>query len=189
MRQSTIISFMTSYPKSGGPIQRIVPPGDNKHRLVCEQCGYIQYDNPKIVVGVVATWKSKILLCKRAIEPRTDYWTLPAGYLELNENTEDGAKREAKEEAGADLKLNSLLAVYNIQRLSQVQIIYKACLLNDTIAPGIESKSVKLFSINDIPWESLAFPSVSWAIKQHDSVKDLSVFPPFTNPRGERGNY
>ncbi len=189
MSQRSIIRHMNSYPKKGGPIQRIIPPGDNKHRLVCEQCGYIQYDNPKIVVGVVATWKNKILLCKRAIEPRTGYWTLPAGYLELNEGTEDGAKREAKEEAGAELKLNALLAVYNIQRLSQVQIIYRADLINDKICPGAESESVTLFPITDIPWKNLAFPSVSWAIKQHDSVKGLSVFPPFTNPHGESGDY
>ncbi len=111
---------MESYPESGGPIHRTIPAGDNRARLVCDACGYIQYDNPKVVVGAVAIWQDRILLCRRAIEPRTGYWTLPAGYLELNESTEDGAMREAREEAGAELRLNGILAVYNIPRISQV---------------------------------------------------------------------
>jgi len=180
---------MASYPESGGPIHRTIPAGDNMARLVCDVCGYIQYDNPKVVVGAVAVWQDRILLCRRAIEPRTGYWTLPAGYLELNESTEDGAKREAREEAGAELRLNSILAVYNIPRISQVQIIYRAELLSDDIAAGEESQEVGLFKAADIPWKDLAFPSVRWALRQYDEIKDKASFAPFTNPDGETGDF
>ncbi len=180
---------MASYPESGGPIHRTIPAGDNRARLVCDACGYIQYDNPKVVVGAVAIWQDRILLCRRAIEPRTGYWTLPAGYLELNESTEDGAMREAREEAGAELRLNSILAVYNIPRISQVQIIYRAELLSDDIAAGEESQEVGLFKAADIPWKDLAFPSVRWALRQYDEIKDKASFAPFTNPDGETGDF
>jgi ADP-ribose pyrophosphatase YjhB (NUDIX family) len=180
---------MASYPESGGPIHRTIPAGDNRARLVCDACGYIQYDNPKVVVGAVAIWQDRILLCRRAIEPRTGYWTLPAGYLELNESTEDGAMREAREEAGAELRLNSILAVYNIPRISQVQIIYRAELLSDDIAAGEESQEVGLFAEADIPWQDLAFPSVRWALRQYDEIKDKASFAPFTNPDGETGDF
>jgi ADP-ribose pyrophosphatase YjhB (NUDIX family) len=180
---------MASYPESGGPIHRTIPAGDNRARLVCDACGYIQYDNPKVVVGAVAIWQDRILLCRRAIEPRTGYWTLPAGYLELNESTEDGAMREAREEAGAELRLNGILAVYNIPRISQVQIIYRAELLSDDIAAGEESQEVGLFAEADIPWQDLAFPSVRWALRQYDEIKDKASFAPFTNPDGETGDF
>ncbi len=180
---------MESYPESGGPIHRTIPAGDNRARLVCDACGYIQYDNPKVVVGAVAIWQDRILLCRRAIEPRTGYWTLPAGYLELNESTEDGAMREAREEAGAELRLNGILAVYNIPRISQVQIIYRAELLNDDVAAGEESQEVGLFAEADIPWQDLAFPSVRWALRQYDEIKDKASFAPFTNPDGETGDF
>ncbi len=180
---------MESYPESGGPIHRTIPAGDNRARLVCDACGYIQYDNPKVVVGAVAIWQDRILLCRRAIEPRTGYWTLPAGYLELNESTEDGAMREAREEAGAELRLNGILAVYNIPRISQVQIIYRAELLSDDIAAGEESQEVGLFAEADIPWQDLAFPSVRWALRQYDEIKDKASFAPFTNPDGETGDF
>jgi ADP-ribose pyrophosphatase YjhB (NUDIX family) len=180
---------MASYPESGGPIHRTIPAGDNMARLVCDVCGYIQYDNPKVVVGAVAVWQDRILLCRRAIEPRTGYWTLPAGYLELNESTEQGALREAREEAGAELRLNGVLAVYNIPRISQVQIIYRAELLSDDIAAGEESQEVGLFAEVEIPWQDLAFPSVRWALRQYDEIKDKASFAPFTNPDGETGDF
>jgi len=188
-RPRRIIHVMASYPESGGPISRAVPEGDNLERLVCDACGYIQYDNPKIVVGAVAVWEERILLCRRAIEPRSGFWTIPAGYLELNESSEQGARREAQEEAGANLRLNGLLAVYNIPRISQVQLIYRAELMNADIAAGEESEEVGLFEAEDIPWQDLAFPSVRWALNQYAEVKDAAAFAPFTNPDGETGNY
>ncbi len=156
---------------------------------MCDECGYIQYDNPKIVVGAVAAREGRILLCRRAIEPRSGYWTIPAGYLELNESSEQGALREAREEACAELCLNGLLAVYNILRISQVQLIYRAELLSAEIAAGEESAEVGLFAPADIPWHDLAFPSVRWALAQYAEIKDKANFAPFTNPDGETGDY
>ena len=180
---------MARYPETGGPIRRAIPEGDNLERLVCDACGYIQYDNPKIVVGAVAAWGERILLCRRAIEPRSGFWTIPAGYLELNESSEEGALREAFEEAGAEMRLDGLLAVYHIRRLSQVQLIYRAVLVSADIAAGEESEEVGLFTAEDIPWRDLAFPSVRWALTQYAEVKDAAAFAPFTNPDGETGDY
>lgn len=158
-------------------------------RLVCDTCGYIRYDNPKIVVGSVATWRGNILLCRRAIEPQSGFWTLPAGYLELNETAEEGAKREAWEEARAEIEIDTLLAVYNVPRISQVQLIYRARLKSDAIHPGEESEEVGLFDAGTLPWDELAFPSVAWALRHHGAVVDDPVFAPFTNPDGELGNF
>lgn len=156
-----------------------IPQGDTMERHVCDSCGWIHYENPKIVVGSVATWDGKILLCKRSIEPRAGFWTLPAGFLEQFESTEAGAKREAYEEARAVLTIRQLLAVYNIVRISQVQIIYRADLVSADVAPGDESLEVKLFDWADIPWPELAFPSVHWALAHFDEIKDLDAFAPF----------
>src|SRR3990170_2498716 len=119
-----------------GPGKRFVreiPDGDDRPRLVCGTCGFIQYDNPMIVVGSVATWEGRILLCRRAIHPRRGFWTLPAGYLELHESAADGAVREAWEEARARLRIDQLLAVYSIPRISQIQLIFRARLLTPDI--------------------------------------------------------
>src|SRR5882724_11430927 len=130
---------MAEQHKPRGPVDRMVPPGDNRERLVCGDCGFILYDNPKIVVGSVVRLDHRYLLCKRAIEPRLGFWTLPAGYLELNETTEAGAQREAWEEATAKIRIEGLLAIFNIPRLSQVQLIYRAQLVDPAIAAGPES--------------------------------------------------
>ncbi|MGA7865992.1 MAG: NUDIX hydrolase, partial [Stellaceae bacterium] len=120
-----------------GPSIRGIPEGDNRERMICAECGYILYDNPKIVVGSVAHWDDRILLVRRAIEPRYGYWTLPAGYLELNEAASAGAEREAWEEARARIEIEGLLAIYDIPRISQVQLIYRARLLDDAIQAGL----------------------------------------------------
>ena len=159
-----------------------VPDGDTHERDVCATCGFIDYVNPKIVVGSVVRHEDKILLCKRAIEPRSGYWTLPAGYLELNETPEDGAKREALEEACADLMIDSLLAVYAVPHISQVQLIYRARLQAPHFAAGPESLEVQLFDWDDIPWNELAFPSVHWALKQDLMVENGEAVGPFKNP-------
>lgn len=162
---------------------RRVPAGDNMERSVCARCGFIDYQNPKIVVGSVATAGNRILLCRRAINPRIGYWTLPAGYLEQHETTEEGARREAREEAEAVLTIRRLLVVYSITHLSQIQLMYLATLENpETIGAGPESEEVGLFSWNEIPWSELAFPSVGWALRHYSEVKDREDFSPFTNP-------
>ncbi|MFC2951372.1 NUDIX domain-containing protein [Marinicaulis aureus] len=161
---------------------RKVPDGDSMERDVCATCGFVDYKNPKIVVGSVVTWGEKILLCKRAIEPRIGYWTLPAGYLELHETAEDGAAREAREEACADIEIERLLAVYSIPRISQVQLMFRAKLKHPDIATGPESEAVGLYDWADIPWADLAFPSVGWALRHYFETKDRSDFAPFSNP-------
>jgi ADP-ribose pyrophosphatase YjhB (NUDIX family) len=154
-----------------GPSVLTVPEGDNRERMVCPDCGFINYENPKVVVGAVCLWQERFLLCRRAINPRRGYWTLPAGYLELNESTPAGAMREAWEEAGARIAIEGLLAVYDIPRISQVQLIYRAHLTAPDFAPGPESLEVKLFAWEEIPWEELAFPSVRWALDHYrDSI-------------------
>lgn len=168
---------------------REVPAGDSHPRLVCADCGFINYENPKVVVGAVCGWAGRILMCRRAIEPRREYWTLPAGYLELNESTADGARREAWEEARAHIDLDSVLAVYSIPRLSQVQVIYRARLAAPEIGPGPESLEVGLFLWEDIPWPDLAFPSVRWALEHFRQAQARPDFPTQGNPPGEVGNY
>jgi ADP-ribose pyrophosphatase YjhB (NUDIX family) len=150
-----------------GPSLLTIPTGDNRERKVCPDCGFIAYENPKVVVGSVCRWEERILLCRRAIDPRTGYWTLPAGYLELNEAPHAGAEREAMEEAGVRIAIDGLLAVYDIPRLSQVQLIYRARLFGPELAPGPESLEARLFTWDEIPWAELAFPSVSWALHHH----------------------
>ena len=148
-----------------GPSVRTVPEGDTLERMVCPDCGFIAYENPKIVVGAVVVSGDSVLLCKRAIEPRRGYWTLPAGYLEVNESTTAGAVREAFEEARARIAIEGLLAVYDIPRISQVQVIYRARLAAPEFEPGPESLEVRLFAWEEIPWDDLAFPSVHWSLK------------------------
>ncbi len=162
--------------------QEIIPPGDDRRRAVCGHCGFVDYRNPKIVVGSVATWEDKILLCKRAIEPRRGFWTLPAGYLEEHESVEDGAKREAWEEARARLDIERVLAIYSIMRISQVQIMFRAKLAARDVAPGPESEAVALVTWEEVPWTELAFPSVSWALRQWRESRSQTDFPPYANP-------
>ena len=155
---------------------------------MCARCGFVDYENPKIVTGAVVRHGERILLCRRAIEPRRTFWTLPAGYLELNETPADGAAREAWEEARARLTITGLLAVYAIPRISQVQLIHIAELASPDFAPGPESLDVQLFDWDDIPWDELAFPSVHWALHHRRAVWDQSRCPPFGNPDGADGN-
>ncbi|HZB92167.1 MAG TPA: NUDIX hydrolase, partial [Stellaceae bacterium] len=148
---------MADPPVARGPTLLTIPEGDNRERMVCPDCGFINYENPKIVVGAVCLWQERVLLCRRAINPRRGFWTLPAGFLELQESTPAGAMREAWEEAQAKIVIDGLLAIYDIPRISQVQIIYRAHLEAPEFAAGAESLEVKLFTWDEIPWEDLAF--------------------------------
>ncbi|MFW5661155.1 MAG: NUDIX domain-containing protein [Oceanicaulis sp.] len=143
-----------------------VPEGDDRTRRVCDTCGFVDYVNPKIVAGSVVTDEAgRILMCRRAIEPRRGWWTLPAGYLEQGEAVEAGAAREAFEEARAKIEIVDLLAVYSIPRISQVQIFFRARLAEPGVSAGPESQEVAFFDWDDIPWDALAFPSVKWALE------------------------
>jgi ADP-ribose pyrophosphatase YjhB (NUDIX family) len=150
-----------------GPIHRAVPAGDNRERMMCRDCGFIHYQNPKIVVGAIVAWQDQFLLCRRAIEPRRGFWTMPAGYLELNEASSTGAIREAWEEARARIVIDGLLAIYDVPRLSQVQLLYRAHLDAPEFAAGEESLEVRLFPWDEIPWPELAFPSVHWGLEDY----------------------
>ena len=164
---------------------RDVPEGDNVERDVCGLCGFVHYQNPKIVVGSVICHEERYLLCRRAIEPGRGRWTLPAGYMENGETTEAAALREAREEAEVDIRLGSLLAVYSLPHISQVQLFYLARLNSVHMAPGPESLEVGLFAWEDIPWSTLAFPTVRWALHHARDVKGRECFPVFGNPSGE----
>lgn len=170
--------------KPGASFRMAIPDGDDRERRMCERCDFIDYINPRVVVGSVATWEDRILICKRAIEPRLGFWTLPAGFMEMGETVEDAAKREAQEEACADLELERVLAVYSIPRISQVQVMFKARLLNPDVAPGPESQEVELVKWDVIPWADMAFPSAVWALKNWKSVEGRTDYVPFSNPPG-----
>lgn len=165
-----------------------IPDGDNRERLVCATCGHIAYENPKIVVGSVVADGDRVLLCRRAIEPRKGYWTLPAGYLELGETPNEGAAREAFEEANARIALDGILAVYSISRIGQVQIIFSGRFQDREsesairYAPGAESLEVGLFAWADIPFDDLAFPSVRWALDAWRERQGAPPGAPATNP-------
>jgi len=157
---------------------RRTPAGDNLPRDVCDRCGFVAYENPKIVVGSVVRHGSRILMCRRAIEPSRGLWTIPAGYLEHGETPEEGALREAKEEATARIVIDSLLAVYTVRRIGQVQLIYRAHLADPGFAPGPESEAVSLFEEDGLPVDTLAFPSVRWAL-----AHERQPGGPFVNPQ------
>lgn len=148
-----------------GPTVEAVPDGDNRARLVCPDCGYIAYTNPKIVVGAVCTWDDSVLLCRRAIPPGRGLWTIPAGFMEMTETTAAGAAREVWEEARAKVDISGFLGIYELPHISQVLIIYRAHMRGPEFAPGEESEAVALFQWGEIPWADLAFPSVRWALE------------------------
>jgi ADP-ribose pyrophosphatase YjhB (NUDIX family) len=146
------------------PVAQAIPEGDNRPRYVCAQCSTIHYENPKLVIGSLPVWESegelKILLCKRAIEPRYGYWTLPAGFMENNETTAEAAIRETEEEAGANIELGPLYSLLNVAHVHQVHLFYLARLRDLDYAAGIESLEVRMFSEREIPWDDLAFPTI-----------------------------
>ena len=168
--------------------QRRIPDGDTHERDVCATCGFVNYVNPKIVTGSIVRYEDKILLCRRAIEPRIGFWTLPAGFMELGETTEQAAMREAQEEANANIVIDRLLAIYTIPRIAQVQIMYLAHLETPVFSAGPESLEVMLADWAEIPWDELAFPSVRWALEQYRSIEGMADFAPFSNPPGEFGD-
>jgi ADP-ribose pyrophosphatase YjhB (NUDIX family) len=167
----------------GAPVELRRPEGDEFERHVCTACGEIHYLNPKVVVGAVCHWRGRVLLCRRAIEPRAGWWVVPAGYLERGESTEEGARREALEEAGARIELTGLLAVYNVVRIGQVQLFYGARLLDPHVVAGPETLELDLFDWHAIPWDELAFPSVHWVLHRALELKDQDgPYPPALGP-------
>ncbi|HEX2584028.1 MAG TPA: NUDIX hydrolase [Steroidobacteraceae bacterium] len=149
------------------PVVIETPPGDHLPRHVCPACGVIHYQNPRIITGCIPEWEDKILICRRAIEPRHGYWTLPAGFMENGETVEHGAAREAHEEALAHVNIGSLIAVVNVLRSQQVHMMFRAELANLDFGAGSESLEVKLVHPRDIPWADLAFESVRFTLERY----------------------
>eukprot|EP00128_Syssomonas_multiformis_P017557 Colp12_sorted_trinity150504_noHs@25818 len=170
-----------------GPRVRVNIEGDTgPSRLVCPECNFIYYENPKIIVGTISTFQDKILLVRRNIPPRKGFWALPAGYLESRETTDEGAKRETFEEAGAAVTVDGLLSLYNLSKANQVQLFYKATLASAELNAGPETQEARLFSYEEIPWKELAFPTVSWVIAHYRKWKasglPANAIPVSSNP-------
>lgn len=152
-------------------IQRI-PEGDNRPRFVCEQCGTIHYSNPNNVCGAILTWDDRVLLCKRAIEPRYGLWTLPAGFMENGETVAEAAARESMEEANAIARGLQLFGVFSLPHISQVYLMFVGELESDQVAPGAESLQTGLFTRDEIPWDELAFPVVTRCLELYFDARE-----------------
>jgi ADP-ribose pyrophosphatase YjhB (NUDIX family) len=151
----------------GAAVELRIPGGDTLPRYVCCACNVIHYQNPKIVVGCIPEWEDRILLCRRAIEPRLGLWTMPSGFMENAETLVQGAERETLEEANARVEMGDLYSIYNLPHINQVHVLFRARLLDLDFKPGIESLDVKLFQEAEIPWDSLAFRVIREPLKRY----------------------
>lgn len=155
-------------PECGGKTAHKIPEDDTRPRAICNVCGVIHYQNPKVVTGTLPIWKNKVLLCKRAIEPRAGYWTLPAGFMENQESVEQGAARETMEEANAEVADMSLYTVFSITRINQVYMIFRANLTaENAFYPGVESLETALFAEDEIPWDGIAFKIIKRSLEYY----------------------
>jgi len=161
----------------GASVSVMVPQGDNRSRHVCSQCETIHYENPKIVTGCIPVYQDKILLCKRAIQPRLGYWTLPAGFMENGETLEQGARRETIEEACAQLQDVNLYSVYSLPRINQVYVMFRGDLVDEnSFGVGEESLETQLFKEQDIPWENIAFRVVNLTLIRYLNERTTGDF-------------
>ena len=149
----------------GSQVVQRIPPDDDRLRYVCDSCDVVHYQNPKIVAGCIPVWEDKVLLCKRAIEPRYGYWTLPAGFMELGETSPAAALRETMEEANARVEIVNLFAVFNLPHVNQVYLIFNSSLIDLNFFAGAESQEVALFSRDEIPWQQLAFSTIRYSLE------------------------
>jgi ADP-ribose pyrophosphatase YjhB (NUDIX family) len=164
-------------PECGAPVELRQPPDDYRERHICTACAAIHYHNPKLVIGTIPEWEDgRILLCRRAIEPRHGLWTLPAGFMENGETTMEGAARETLEEANARVEVGDLYALYNLAYINQVQLLFHARLLDLDFSPGMESLDVQLFQEQDIPWEELAFRPVRYTLQHYFADRKAGRF-------------
>lgn len=172
-RSTTLPNTIKYCAQCGGVVEEKIPSGESLLRAVCPSCHTIHYENPKIVAGSIPEWEDKILLCRRAIEPRLGLWTFPAGFMELGESTEEAATRETLEEAHAEITIHSLFGIFSLPHVSQVYVVYRAHLQNLNFKPGPESLDVQLISLADIPWKDLAFPVIHESLTRY--VKDIQT--------------
>ncbi len=152
--------------RCGTRVEQRIPEDDNRERAVCPSCQHVHYINPLNVVGTLPVWEDQVLLCKRNIEPRKGLWTLPAGFMEMGETTEEGACRETDEEAGARIELLGLYSILNVVPAGQVHFFYRARLLDTHFAPGPETMEARLFGEAEIPWDELAFRTVRMTLER-----------------------
>jgi len=161
-------------------VARRVPPGDSLPRDVCDACGSIHYVNPKLVLGAIPVWEeggeARLLLCRRAIEPRYGYWTLPAGFMENDETTAEAALRETLEEAGARVELREPFSMISVPYVNQVHVFYRARLLDLEFKPGVESLEVALFEEAQIPWKQIAFRTVGLTLRHWFADRSRGAF-------------
>ena len=162
----------------GSGVAYRIPEGDSLERAVCDACGHIQYQNPKIVVGCLPVYGERILMCKRAIQPRYGLWTLPAGFMENDESASEGAAREAMEEANARVEIEDLYTVYSIPHISQVYMMFRARLVDPEVSAGVESLEVKLVTEDEIPWDQLAFAMVKRTLTHFLEDRRTGVYVP-----------
>jgi ADP-ribose pyrophosphatase YjhB (NUDIX family) len=172
--------------KCGQPTLTQIPLGDSLPREVCGSCGTIFYVNPKLICGALVLWQDKVLLCRRAIEPRYGLWTLPAGYMELNETMQQGAARETLEEAEAEIVIEQLYCMYNIPRIGQIYVLFKAHLVDGKFGAGEETLECRLFEEHQIPWDQLAFPSVKQTLEHYFNDRQRQEFPMHLDTIGSR---
>ena len=158
------------------PVAQRVPPGDNLPRWVCDQCGEIHYENPRVVVGSIPEFEGKLLLCRRAIEPRYGYWTLPAGFMENGETTAQAALRETLEEAGAQVELGAPFSMISVPSVNQVHLFYAARLRGLEFKPGEETLEVALWEEDRIPWKDIAFRTVGLTLKRWFADRGSGAF-------------
>lgn len=163
----TMTDVMNYCSACGASLSTQIPDGDTLPRLVCGQCATIHYENPKIVVGCIPEWKDRILLCKRAIEPRYGLWTFPAGFMEMDETVEDAAARETLEEANAAVEISQLYAIFSIPQVNQVYIVFRGIMNKAKFGAGRESLEVTLLKREEIPWPDLAFPVIHETLERY----------------------
>lgn len=161
----------------GHSLHLAIPPGDDRARFVCDACGAVHYQNPRVVVGCIPEHEGRVLLCRRAIEPRRGLWTLPAGYLENGETLAAGAERETLEEAGARIGEMDPYLMFNICPISQIYLMFRARLMDLDFAAGRESLEVKLFTEEEIPWDQIAFRVISETLKTYWGDRRRGLFP------------
>lgn len=166
--------------RCGRGVERKIPSGDNRERFVCGHCGTIHYQNPRIVTGCLPVWGDRVLLCRRAIEPRRGRWTLPAGFLEAGETVPAGALRETWEETRARVDIQALYTVFSVPHISQIHMFFRAQLVDGTFAVGEESLDVRLFDEDSVPWEELAFPVVTKTLRHYFDDRPGERFPVHT---------
>ena len=170
----------------GNSVSQHIPQGDSRLRYVCDHCQTIHYQNPNIVAGCVPVWGTQVLLCRRAIEPRKGFWTLPAGFMENLETTQEGAARETWEEAHAKVDIGELYCVFNIPQISQVYMMYRGEIVDGLFGVGEESIEVGLFDEESIPWDDLAFPSVQHTLQHYFADRKSDQFPMHLETIGTR---